>query len=64
MDLGTILKKLKRNQYGGDVEKFHHVQFFEYYFFYDFFLQDLSLVWSNCMTYNLEYSELYMIAEE
>ena len=48
MDLGTIKRKLERNQYenGAQVAK------------------DIRLVWSNCMTYNAEESELWLVAKD
>lgn len=47
-DLGTIKRKLERNQYenGAQVAK------------------DIRLVWSNCMTYNAEESELWLVAKD
>eukprot|EP00522_Entomoneis_paludosa_P011353 CAMPEP_0172449816 /NCGR_PEP_ID=MMETSP1065-20121228/8415_1 /TAXON_ID=265537 /ORGANISM="Amphiprora paludosa, Strain CCMP125" /LENGTH=285 /DNA_ID=CAMNT_0013201561 /DNA_START=137 /DNA_END=994 /DNA_ORIENTATION=+ len=47
MDLGTIKRKLERQQYGTAWEC----------------QQDIKLVWSNCMSYNAEGSELWMVAK-
>ena len=47
MDLGTIKRKLDRKQYNTAWEC----------------AQDIKLVWSNCMLYNSEGSELWMIAK-
>ena len=47
MDLGTIKRKLERKQYNTAWEC----------------AQDIKLVWSNCMLYNSEGSELWMIAK-
>ncbi len=69
MDLGTILQKVFNNAYATDVEKFRYVSFVFILCFEDEYLdivyyKDINLVWSNCMTYNLESSELYSLAEE
>mmetsp|Transcript_15038 Transcript_15038/g.41591 ORF Transcript_15038/g.41591 Transcript_15038/m.41591 type:complete len:282 (-) Transcript_15038:318-1163(-) len=47
MDLGTIQRKLERQQYNTAWEC----------------AQDIKLVWSNCQLYNTEGSELWMIAK-
>lgn len=45
MDLGTIAERVRSlNYYGADI---------------DLFDRDVSLVWSNCYTYNLEGSGIY-----
>lgn len=48
MDLGTIKRKLERKQYNTAKEC----------------ANDIKLVWSNCMAYNAEGSELFMIAKQ
>ena len=47
MDLGTIKRKLDRGQYATA----HQVA------------QDVRLVWQNCMTYNAEGSDFYVLAK-
>ena len=47
MDLGTIKRKLERNQY----ELPQHCA------------RDIRLVWSNCMTYNSEGSDFWLLAK-
>ncbi len=46
MDLGTVKVKLERGEYSS-AKEFRH---------------DANLVWTNCMTYNADGSEYYMIA--
>ena len=46
MDLGTVKAKLERGDYSS-AKEFRH---------------DTNLVWTNCMTYNADGSEYYMIA--
>lgn len=48
MDLGTIQKKLERNQYNTAWEV----------------AQDIRLVWNNCMTYNAEGSDFWALAKQ
>jgi hypothetical protein len=47
MDLGTIKKKLDKGKYSDAVEV----------------AEDIRLVWKNCMIYNTEGSDFYMLAE-
>ena len=48
MDLGTIQKKMERNQYSTAWEV----------------AQDIRLVWNNCMTYNAEGSDFWALAKQ
>ena len=48
MDLGTIQKKLERQQYNTAWEV----------------AQDIRLVWNNCMTYNAEGSDFWALAKQ
>jgi hypothetical protein len=47
MDLGTVKRKLERNQY----RTVHECA------------QDIRLVWSNCMTYNADGSDFWLLAK-
>lgn len=47
MDLGTIKRKLERNQYQTAAQV----------------AADIRLVWSNCMTYNAEESDFWLLAK-
>ena len=47
MDLGTIKRKLERNQYPTAAQV----------------AADIRLVWSNCMTYNAEESDFWLLAK-
>lgn len=47
MDLGTIKRRLERNQY----ETAHQVA------------EDIRLVWKNCMTYNADGSDFWLLAK-
>ena len=47
MDLGTIQRKLERNQYPSAA----------------YCVADIRRVWSNCMTYNTEGSDFYVLAK-
>lgn len=47
MDLGTIQRKLERNQYETAAQC----------------AQDIRLVWKNCMTYNAEDSDFWVLAK-
>lgn len=47
MDLGTVKRKLERNQYKNAKEC----------------AEDIRQIWTNCKTYNADESEFYMLAD-
>ena len=47
MDLGTVKRKLERNQYENVAEC----------------AEDIRLIWTNCKTYNADGSDFYLLAE-
>lgn len=47
MDLGTVKRKLERNQYKNAKEC----------------AQDIRLIWTNCQEYNADESDFYLLAE-
>ena len=48
MDLGTCRTKLRKSKYATFADFFH----------------DLDLIWSNCMYYNQEGSQIYLMAKQ